>query len=78
MLGTTLRVNGEAATVVGVMPGMMQFPNNAEVWVPFIPTPQQQVRTSRPLNVIARLRDGASLAEAQAESNALADIERNG
>ena len=72
VLGTTLRVNGEAATVVGVMPGMMQFPNNAEVWVPFIPTAQQQVRTSRPLNVIARLRDGASLAEAQAESNAIA------
>ena len=33
VLGQTIRVNGEPATIVGVMPGMMQFPNNAELWV---------------------------------------------
>ena len=55
----TLRVNGQPATIVGVMPEGMKFPDNTELWVPFIPTDAQEQRNARPLSVFGRLRDGA-------------------
>ena len=38
VLGLPVRVNGEPATVVGVMPPGIKFPTNAELWVSAIPT----------------------------------------
>ena len=47
VLGRTVRVNGEPATIVGVMPEGMRFPDNTELWAPFIPTDAQQARDVR-------------------------------
>ena len=36
MLGTTLTLNNERFTIIGVMPADFQFPNGAfQLWVPF-------------------------------------------
>lgn len=71
-LGKTLRIDGRSATIVGVMPAGMQFPENADLWVPLIPTESQGARTSRGLRVFGRLAPGVDRREAQAELSGIA------
>jgi predicted permease len=71
VLGTPVRVNGEPATIVGVMPDGMRFPDNTEVWAPALPE-QPDTREARSLRVFGRLADRASRVEAQAEMDGIA------
>ena len=72
IVGKLTRINGEPAVIVGVMPEGMLFPQNTEMWAVFIPTDQQERRTSRGLNVFGRVRAGTSRREATAELNTIA------
>ena len=72
IVGKLTRVNGEPAVIVGVMPEGMMFPQNTEIWAVFIPTEQQERRTSRGLNVFGRVRPGTGRREATTELNTLA------
>ena len=57
VLGLPIRVNGEPATIIGVMPPGIKFPTNAELWVSAIPPPEQQQRRDiRNLTVFGRLQ----------------------
>ena len=68
VLGLPVRVNGEPGTVIGVMPPGIKFPTNAELWVSAIPLPDQiDRRDIRNFTVFARLKDGVTAAQAQAE-----------
>ncbi len=71
VLGKPLRVNGRPRTIVGVMPEGMKFPENAEVWVPFIPAVAQE-RDARQLSIFGRLNDHASPRAAEEELTAVA------
>lgn len=71
-IGSTLRVNGEPWTIVGVMPPGTRFPGNAEVWTPFVRTPEHTRRTNRALTVFARLADGVSRRQAEHEATGIA------
>ena len=72
IIGQKITLSNRARTVVGVMPRGFRFPEIAELWIPLALTPQLFTRTDHGLNSIARLRDGVSLAEAQAEMNTIA------
>jgi predicted permease len=72
MLGKTLRINGEPATIVGIMPEGMKFPLYSDLWFPFIPTATQNRRDAHMLNAFGRLRDQASFRDAQTEMNGIA------
>jgi predicted permease len=72
VVGKLTRVNGEPAVIVGVMPEGMMFPQNTEIWAVFIPTEQQERRTSRGLTVFGRVRSATSRREATTELNTLA------
>jgi hypothetical protein len=72
VLGTAVRLNGQPATVIGVMPERMNFPDNTELWSPFIPSDVQTARDSRILSVFGRLREGTSQVQAQTEMNGIA------
>jgi predicted permease len=72
VLGRILRVNGQPSTIVGVMPAGMKFPDQAEIWRPFVPTEAERQRDARSLRVFGRLTDGADRRTAQAEMNAVA------
>jgi putative ABC transport system permease protein len=67
-------VNGQAYTVVGVMPRDFEFPRaQAEMWTPFAPTDQVKAsRTSHFLYTRARLKPGVSIEQAQAEMDTIA------
>jgi putative ABC transport system permease protein len=72
VVGKTLRVNGRPVTIVGVMPEGMQFPETSDLWVPFVPTESQRVRTSRGARVFGRLAAGVDRREAEAEFSGIA------
>ena len=71
VIGRTITVGSVRAAIVGVMPPDMKFPPNpnAELWMPLgqINTPRVEGRGIRSFQVIARLADGVSLAQARQE-----------
>jgi hypothetical protein len=68
ILGRTIQVEGDPATVVGVMPDGFSFPDRAEAWVPAAIVSN---RGNSYLKVITRLRTGTSLPQADAEFRTL-------
>ena len=72
VIGRVLRVSGTAATIIGVMPEGMKFPDDSELWVPFIPTEAQLARDARRLGVVGRLKDGATEPQAETEIDGIA------
>lgn len=73
ILGKVIRVNGNSYTVIGVMPRGFQFPFNPEkpqIWIPVELGDRDKVRTKNEAvdyRIIARLRDGVSLKQAESE-----------
>lgn len=73
VLGTTLRFNDEDRTVVGVMPAGFEFPGpETAFWTPLRGDNARMERDTNFLQVIARLDNGATAADAQTEIAALA------
>ena len=72
VIGKPVRVDGVAATIVGVMPESMQFPDTTDVWMPLIPNERQEQRDHRPLRIFGRLADGVSVEQARVELNGIA------
>ncbi len=72
VIGRILKINGSPATIVGIMPDGMKFPDNSELWVPFIPTDAQMTRELRPLNVFGRLAPGVTKEQAATEIDGIA------
>jgi putative ABC transport system permease protein len=75
-VGTTLTLDGEPYTVVGVMPPGFRFPpfwaTDAELWAPLVFTPEQTAsRGAYFLRVFARLAPGAGMDGVRAELAAL-------
>jgi putative ABC transport system permease protein len=72
IIGRTLRLNGSAASIIGVMPERMKFPEDSELWAPFVPTDAQLARDVRALNVFGRLKDGVTKQHAGSEIDRIA------
>jgi putative ABC transport system permease protein len=53
------------------MPAGFNFPDDTELWVPFPLNPAKERRDNRFVNVIARLKPGASIAQAQSDLNTI-------
>jgi putative ABC transport system permease protein len=71
-----IQLNGKSFTVVGVMPAGFDYPfNNIDVWRPMAFTDdevKEGERGSHGLDVIARLKQGVTIEQAQAEMNSIA------
>src|SRR5581483_7257175 len=77
IVGRDVTLSGASYRVVGVMPAGFHFPpfgaEKAQLWVPLLFPPQKlHDRGSRSLRVFARLRDGVSIGQAQAEMTTIA------
>jgi putative ABC transport system permease protein len=72
IVGQTIRMNGEPYTVIGIMPpGQMdRMPN--ELWVPLSIKPEQINHGFHWLLAMGRLKPGVSIAQAQADMDAVA------
>ena len=82
IVGQTVRLNGEAYQVLGVMPEGFAFPSpNIQLWKPFAFTPEQvsdDARGNEFSQMLARLAPGATLEQAQRQIDAIhaANMER--
>ena len=72
VIGRSVQLGEQFATVVGVMPEGFEFPFAHDVWTPLrLDAGDQAPRTGPTLQVFGRLAPGASLDDAQAELNAI-------
>lgn len=71
VIGRPVHVNGQPATIAGVMPKGFRFPDGVDLWMPLIPTPDLAKRESRTLRGYAILKHGLSLQQAGAELNGI-------
>jgi len=71
LVGTTIRVNGNAATLVGVMPPELLL-IGTDLWIPWGATADAVPRNMRNFSVIGRLAPGASRRSAETELAAIA------
>lgn len=70
VVGRAVRINGKAATLVGVMPAGFRFPRKHDVWVALpLDIGSERANASR-LEVFGRLREDTTVAEAGAALDA--------
>jgi putative ABC transport system permease protein len=74
MIGKTLSLDGKSVEVIGVMPPGFNFPRNAELWTPmnFQIAAGMKQRKAHFLRPVGRLKPGVTLAQAQADMDAVA------
>jgi putative ABC transport system permease protein len=77
VIGRALALNGESYTVIGIMPRFVQLPGfanrNDQLWVPIAFPPEEAAqRGNHFLEVIARMKPGITLKQAQAEMETIA------
>src|ERR1700737_2348161 len=72
VVGHNINMDGQSYLVAGVMPPSFRFPDVAQVWTPMAWTDRERaVRGEHHCVVIARLKPGIDLKQAQAEMNAI-------
>ena len=71
-IGRTVRMEGQAFPIVGVMPPGFGFPDKSEIWVPSLPLGETTSRSAHNYLVVGRLRPGVTLERAQAEMRGIA------
>jgi putative ABC transport system permease protein len=73
LLGSTVSIDREPYTVVGIAPERLDFPAGAEIFAPLTISDADRVnRTMRYLDVIARMKPGVTIEDARSEVSALA------
>src|SRR5438128_488353 len=79
IIGQSVRMNGKAATIIGVMPPNFRFPVSEELWTPlynqFPPIPRGELRigpNNAAPSVMGRLKPGVTLDQVNAEFVGLA------
>jgi predicted permease len=71
-IGKSVRVDGMAFTVIGIMPPGFDFPSRAQLWVPLEILPDTSTRSAHNYDVLGRLRPGVSIRQAQEDMNVIA------
>jgi putative ABC transport system permease protein len=74
ILNKKVLLDGKSCAVIGVMPQSFTFPQSVELWVPlnFDVLPGMKQRKAHFLRPIGRLKEGVTLAQAQADTDAVA------
>lgn len=66
-----LKIDNTEFSVIGVLPPGFQFPADTELWVAADREGENQSRSSHNYDAVGRLRDGATIAQANAEISAI-------
>ncbi|MGH8093650.1 MAG: ABC transporter permease [Chthoniobacterales bacterium] len=75
IVGQAIRINGKAATIIGVMPPNFKFPQNEELWVPLyneFPLKPRGDPSGIGPQIMGRLKPGVTLDQVNAEFVGLA------
>src|SRR4029453_4914724 len=72
VLGQSIQLSGAPYTIIGVIAAGFNFPNEAQLWRPLQIDTNRLDRGPHYLRVVARLKPGVTLAQAQAEMSTIA------
>jgi predicted permease len=73
IVGKTVHLDGDAYTVIGVMPASFDKPESVALWVPLVWTAEEKaVRGEHSMAAIARLKPGVTVRQAQAQLDTIA------
>ncbi len=74
IIGKTVTLDGKAREVIGVMPQNFSFPLTAGLWIPinFDFSPEMKQRKAHFMRPIGKLKEGVTIAQAQADVDAIA------
>jgi len=74
IIDKTITLDGRAFQVIGVMPAGLSLPQTAALWVPmtFDTDPEMKQRAAHFLRPIAKMKEGVTLAQAQADTDVIA------
>jgi putative ABC transport system permease protein len=72
IVGKQIRMSGEPYTVVGITPPGVYDRFNSQLWVPLSFRAEMITRDSNFMPIMARLKEGVTIAQAQAEMNTIA------
>jgi putative ABC transport system permease protein len=73
LVGKSIKIDGAATEVIGIMPRGFELPEATSMWRPWtLDDSQRQDRFSAYIRVIGRLAPGATIAQAESELNGLA------
>jgi len=73
VLGRSVRIDGQAYTIVGVMPPRFGFPFTQQIWIPLGPMLHDSPRAERSILGFGRLKRGVSLDQARTQVKAVAE-----
>jgi hypothetical protein len=75
VIGKVVTLDGQSHTIVGVMPPHFQFPPDStrSFWVPLVFEQDSNWPLGKPVEVVARLKKGTTLAQAQAAMTVIAN-----
>src|SRR5262249_38781898 len=76
VVGSTIRLDGEPFTIVGIAPPDLRIPAGAEFWRPLIFTPEQLAdghRGAQWVGAIARLKPGVTVEQVRSAVSVVAD-----
>jgi len=71
-IGKSVRLDGLAFTVIGIMPPGFDFPFRAQAWVPQEFFPDIPSRSAHNYRVVGRMNPGVSIRQAQGDMNVIA------
>ena len=74
IINSSLTLNGESYTVIGIMPDDFGIPYRVDVWTPLAMDVLRPGRGSHFFSVIARLKPDVSIEQAQAEMNSITSV----
>jgi putative ABC transport system permease protein len=73
LVGSTITIDRQRYTVIGIAPAGFEYPSGAEIWAPINFTPANRTeRARRYLDVIGRLKPGITREQAQIEMEGIA------
>jgi putative ABC transport system permease protein len=75
VIGRLIELNGAPMTVIAVMPADFDIPRGSDLWLPLVFTPREladDYRGNEYLQVLGRLKAGATLEQVQAEMSSIA------
>ena len=71
IIGKPIAIGTRPVTVIGVMPGGFEFPQNTQVWTPAGINSAEEPRDNRSYSAIGRLKPGVELQQAQSQISAI-------
>ncbi len=71
IIGKTITISARPVTVVGVMPGGFEFPEESQIWTPAGVNIAEESRDNRSYSAIGRLKPGVKLEQAQTQISAI-------